>query len=98
MVDKTNWQHQGGSLEIPDGWVVYSANFDAEEPYIVIFPSSGQNDHENKIMVPKALAYYLSTHYCGSEAMENVLRSRGRMEIQNKIKDALGIENDRDRS
>lgn len=37
-VNKTDWQNKGGILEIPDGWFVYHAAFDVEEPHIVISP------------------------------------------------------------
>jgi chaperone required for assembly of F1-ATPase len=93
MTDKSNWEAKGGTLEIPDGWFVDHANFDVEEPYIIIFPGSEPyTPNGKKLFVPKSLAYFLSVHFCGSEKMSEMLTESGRMEIQIKIKRALGIE------
>lgn len=94
---KSDWQKQGGSLTIPDNWFVDQADFDAEKPYIHIQPEPGSPDFEDypagKLLdVPKSLAYYLSVHFCGSFSMRDILLERGRNEVKNKIKEALGIE------
>lgn len=79
----------GGSLSIPDGWCVCRADFDVEEPYIMIFDSSYQTKGDVKILVPKALAYYLSTHHCGSEKMRNLIKEHAICDVRDTIKDAL---------
>lgn len=85
----SDWQACGGTLRIPVGWFVYGANFDAVEPYIIIV--SEDKEEENKLFVPKPLAYYLSVHSCGSRDMRNEIMEHGRNEVRTKIKSALGI-------
>lgn len=94
---KSDWQKQGGSLTIPDNWLVDQADFDAEKPYIHIQPEPGSPDFEDypagKLLdVPKSLAYYLSVHFCGSHTMKEVMVMSGILEVRNQIKNALGIE------
>lgn len=55
-----DWQGQGGSLEIPQGWCVIGADFDVENPYINIAHIAGTFT-DKRLLVPKSLAYYLST-------------------------------------
>jgi hypothetical protein len=86
-----DWQQQGGIIEIPDGWFVTSANFDVEEPYIVISSGQMSSDEERTIKVPKSLAYYLSSHHCGSNYMHEIIEENTRHEIKNAIKEALGL-------
>lgn len=93
---KHDWQKQGGSLEIPDGWFVDEANFDISEPYIHIQPEHDHPDFENYpagkvIDVPKSLAYYLSIHFGGSRAMHDMLVNSGKTQIRNAIKEILEI-------
>jgi hypothetical protein len=85
------WQHEGGILEIPDGWFVNQANFDVDDPYIMICYSKDY-DVVIKLSVPKSLAYYLSTHFCGSEKMKDMIEGYAKYEVQTAIKQALGIE------
>lgn len=84
-------QYQGGTLEIPDGFFVCGANFDDDAPYITICPDSANPAEDRKLPVPKALAYYLSVHWCGSEAMHKLIRENERRSVQNTIKEALGL-------
>ena len=86
-----DWQQQGGTIEIPDGWFVTSANFDVEEPYIVIASGQYSSDEERTIKVPKAMAYYLSTHHCGSNVMREIIEENTRYDIRNQVKMALGL-------
>ena len=84
------WLGLGGVLEIPDGWCVVRADFDVAEPFINIMCMSGACE-EKKLLIPKALAYYLGTHFCGSNVMRDLIREHAQREIQNVIKDALGL-------
>jgi hypothetical protein len=79
------------SLEIPDGWFVGDAYFDAPEPYIVIV-NDKYWDKKEKIKVPEALAYYLSTHYSGSQKMREEILEKGRLEVINNIKKILRLD------
>ena len=84
------WQELGGSIEIPVDWFVCGANFDVEEPYIEI--SDKDCSSTIRLPFPKPIAYYLTTHWCGSDCMHELIVDRARRELQNNIKDALGIE------
>lgn len=83
------WQECGGKLEIPEGWVCTGADFDAEEPWIRI--SNPLNLQEEILRVPKTLAYYLCIHYCGSDHMHEIITTKAERNIQQKIKDVLGL-------
>ena len=94
MAQNTEWQDIGGIIEIPDGWFVHGANFDADEPFILMTKNDGRSnssEYEKKVFVPKALAYYLSTHFCGSTKMADRLIEQGKWNVRNKIQDALGL-------
>ena len=84
-----DWQSCGGILDIPAGWAVCEANFDTVEPYIKIV-NDGTYE-EQRLPVPKPLAYYLGVHFCGSDVMRNAYIRQGEVNIQNKIKSALGL-------
>jgi hypothetical protein len=88
-MSKTKWQEQGGKLEIPEGFFVYKVDFDDDEPYIII--CDPVSSHDARLPVPKSLAYYLSTHFCGSNVMRNLIRDNAKRELQSTIKDALGL-------
>lgn len=86
------WQECGGSIEIPQGWFVSGANFDVEEPYVEICSNTpGSYDEKKKIPFPKPIAYYLSTHFCGSDVMHEIISEGAKYNIQNTIKTALGL-------
>lgn len=83
------WQEVGGTLTIPDGWFVTGVNCDLPEPSIQI--TNGTGDEDKKLPVPKALAYFLSVHHCGSMAMRENIEQAARRNVQNEIKRALAI-------
>lgn len=84
-------QLEGGIIDIPDGWFIDTVNFDDDEPYITIMDDHYQDNDPIKLLVPKSLAYYLSTHYCGSEKMRKIYINQGKEEIRNSIKRTLNI-------
>lgn len=88
--DKSGWESKGGTLTIPDGWFLYGANFDCEEPYIQIVSDKGLEQKE--LLVPKSLAYYLSVHFCGSGEMRFKIQENTRRSIKEGIKQILGWE------
>lgn len=90
MERSTEDQEKGGSFEIPDGWFVCGADFDAEEPYVTI-ANGDLSGEERRVPVPKSMAYYLSTHSCGSQKIHDNLIEDGRREVRNKIKAILQI-------
>ena len=80
----------GGEMIIPDDWYVTSADFDNEYPFIEI-TYYDDIDNSIEISVPKSLAYYLSTHFCGSEKMRNLYIEQGRRAVRKSIKEVLDI-------
>ena len=79
-------------LEIPDGYFVNNCDLDADEPWCEICPETYALSTPQKLPIPKALAYYLKTHFCGSESMEKKIIERTRREIASDILMALGID------
>lgn len=80
----------GGELKIPDGYFVHRIEADADDPYIEICSEDGYSD-EQKIPLPKSLAYCLSTHDNGSMKMRENLMEQGRREVRVAIKQAIGL-------
>jgi len=76
-------------LQIEDGWFVYGADFDCDEPYIVL--ANNDTNEEKRVNVPEQLAYYLRTHWCGSQRMHDLIYDKGVNSTRYKIKEALGI-------
>ncbi len=91
MNDRLDWQHKGGVLDIPDRHFVYNVNFDADEPYITIVDAEDPHTEEKKMLVPKSLAYYLSTHACGSRKMMENFIEQGRHEVRVGFQRLLGL-------
>lgn len=89
-VDKTDWQLQGGTIEIPDGFFLHGANFDVEDPYIEL-ESDALPRQRLKLPVPKAMAYYLSRHHCGSFEFRKNVEDMAVEALRRRIKDALGL-------
>lgn len=86
------WQTISGSIEIPEGWFVFDANFDCDEPYIEICSDIPEYAHENRrLPFPKSLAYYLTTHWCGSRIMHDSIRLDAERVMRNNIANALGL-------
>ena len=77
-------------MTIKDGWFVCGANFDCDEPYIILANEHNGVD-EIKVPVPKSVAYYLRTHWCGSQQMHDTIKENATSEALNLIKQALRI-------
>lgn len=80
----------GGELKIPDGYFVHRIEADADDPYIEICSEDSYSD-EQKIPLPKSLAYCLSNHDNGSMKMRENLIEQGRKEVRGAIKQAIGL-------
>lgn len=77
------------SLTVPADHFVTGCDFDAEEPYLKICANDSTGyDKEKKIPIPSAMAYYLRTHWCGSDKMHDLIESgavsRARQELEDK--------------
>jgi hypothetical protein len=78
------------TLVIPSGHFVYRCDFDADEPYLTIVKDG--DFVETKVPVPRALAYYLRTHSCGSHNMRTIIEEHAKRQTLRHIKEALGLE------
>ncbi len=78
---------------IPDDHFVIRVDLDADPPYC---EHAHNNDYaaDNPIRtdLPKPLAYFLATHFCGSRKMEKAIEDRTRRSISTAIRNALGLE------
>lgn len=77
-------------LTIPKGWFVSGCYFDKDPPTCRI---SKEDDvlEERTLLIPPALAYYLSTHFCGSYKMQKIYKDQAVRELQCKFRDLLGV-------
>ena len=88
MDDSISKQDQ--SFSLPAGYFVTSVDLDHDEPYCMLqSPVNGGMMHRD---IPKALAYYLTTHFCGSNKMMDAYKRQGRNEIRSKLKDLAEVE------
>jgi len=68
MDDKKDYDDIDDTLTIPADYFVNGCDLDADPPYcIILHKDKWDRKDEKKVLIPKALAYYLSTHSCGSE-------------------------------
>ena len=78
-------------MTIKEGWFCSGADFDAEEPFILI----SNEEHclqEEKILIPESVAYYLRTHWCGSKKMHDSIEKHTTQDFQRQFKEILGID------
>ena len=79
--------------EIPPDHFVVGCNLDADEPWFEIVSNSASARIPPKRMpIPKELAFYLRTHWCGSKKMHEKIVENTRRGIANNIKAALGLD------
>lgn len=87
---KSGWELKGGDISIPDGCFISHAEFDCEDPYIILSDIEVHGS-DRKCLVPKSLAYYLSTHSCGSKRMREIYIDMGKNQVRKEIKNSLDI-------
>ena len=78
------------SMIIEDGWFCNGADFDCKEPYITLCHDTELNKKE-KMLIPEALAYYLRTHWCGSQKMHDLIENNAIRGIQDQLKEIIGV-------
>jgi len=79
-------------LEIPENHFINKVDLDCDEPYCMAVKEMMEGSVSGvKILIPKALAYYLRTHFCGSKNMHDSLIEQGKHTIRTKIKLTLDI-------
>ena len=76
--------------DLPIDWVVYEVNLDDEKPYLMAFKDLVGMDLE-MFLIPKNLAYYLTTHFCGSKKMHEAIVTQTRVEIGHSFQKILGM-------
>jgi len=105
MADKKECCDVDETLTIPAGYFIFRVDFDADPPYCRICPSdSYRYEDEKDLVIPKALAYYLSTHDCGSKRMRELIEGHAARDERNeicelfeKLMDKLGFKLDFDK-
>jgi len=81
-------EEQNKPMEIGEDWFCYKADFDCDEPHIILAHKDG--GEEKKIPVPKQLAYYLRTHWCGSKIMHDLITDNAKKSISSSLREIIG--------
>lgn len=76
-------------MVIGKDWFVYSADLDDDEPFIILAHKNG--GEEIKMSIPEQLAYYLRTHWCGSQTMHDKIASTAKNDISSDLRKILGV-------
>jgi len=83
-------QNIGGTLTIPEGYCVENVDLDSDVPTCTISKYDTENGTTTQILeIPRALAYYLTTHHNGSIKFRDSLRSDAQNTLRSKIKNLL---------
>jgi hypothetical protein len=83
---KNNSQH---TLTIPDGYAVLRVDLDADIPIIEINKDPFKDKDKKILEVPRALAYYLTTHHNGSKKFREQIRTDAQNHLRSMLKDLL---------
>lgn len=75
-------------LKIPEGYSIYHMRADVDKPFITFITPENE---EIRMDMPKQIAYYLTTHFCGSDKMRKNNIEMGREQVRNEIRNILGI-------
>lgn len=81
-------QCKGGTLTIPDGYVIISIDADADIPTCLICRDHTLED-EHMIEIPRALAYYLNVHHNGSLRLRECIELSAQNTLRSKIRGML---------
>ena len=90
MDEEKKDEPQNTPMTIGEDWYCYSVDFDHDKPYVIV--CSNDNSEEEKIPIPKQLAHYLKTHWCGSQIIHDKIADKARARLQQELRDLLGIE------
>ncbi|MBE3085605.1 MAG: hypothetical protein IMZ64_05235 [Bacteroidetes bacterium] len=86
---KQSPQSTGGTLTIPDGYAVFRVDLDADIPIIEINKGSLKDEDKKILEVPRALAYYLTTHHNGSRKFREQIRTDAQNHLRLMFEDLL---------
>lgn len=81
-------QKEDETITIPKDYYVTMVDFDSQQPFVNVVKDGEKGI--KKISVPKALAFFLSNN-SGSRKMTEKLRDEGVKQIQNGMKELLGL-------
>lgn len=73
--------------ELPDGMAVINIYVEAVPPYMEVVPDVNPHAELEQFEIPECLAYYLHTHWRGTERYETKFRK----EFQQEFRKLLGI-------
>jgi len=79
----------GGTLNIPDGYFVYNVDLDSAIPTCTIYKKDLGSKNPQVLEIPRALAYYLTTHHNGSNKFRDLLRRDAQNTLRTKLKSLL---------
>jgi len=83
------YEEENSPMKIGEDWFVYGADFDCKEPHIILCRKDG--GEEKKMLVPEQLAYYLRTHWCGSQIMHDLIEKAAKDSIASELREILGV-------
>ena len=83
--------HRNRAMDIGDDYYVYQVDVDCDKPFAEICHKDDPAISE-KISIPHQLAYYLKTHWCGSQKMHDLIEKNAIQGFRHQIKEILGIE------
>ena len=75
-------------MEIGENWFCHKADFDSEEPHVIL--AHKDSGEKKKVPVPKQLAYYLRTCYCGSQTMHALITANAKKSVGKRVRELLG--------
>jgi len=83
-------QYSGGFFLLPNGYYVNKVVLDADPPFCIVAPKDTYTgDKDKTILIPKALAYYLTTHHNGSVKFRSRIIKDARNELRNQLRSLL---------
>jgi len=86
MDSKEDYSDVDETLTIPAGYFVSRVDLDDDPPYCMV---SLVNEYQpdKRFIIPKALAYFLSTHSCGSEKFRKLVENMAARHERREIRD-----------
>jgi len=80
------------TMIIPANHFVSGCDLDVEQPFCTLSPLNPPYENK-KVLIPKALAHFLMTHWCGSEKLQKSIEDRAirlrKHEIEEKFEELM---------
>jgi hypothetical protein len=87
---KTYYKEKNQPMQIDEDYYCYNVNLDCDDPFATLCHKDDCAIEET-IKIPHQLAYYLTTHWCGSQKMHDLIEKNAIRSIQSKLKEILGV-------